>query len=180
MCIFFEILNNATVAAILAVFLGGFFAKFAYRQQKELDRWFDLKKEAINDIIFLQERAGYSLLIIDRVANTYKITDKTDTDFFKETIEKYELPKLADTINEEIPSGLLRITAKINIYFSKNKKIITQYEIFSLELKKWHDTVVNIKFDFRQSVKSQPSLSNDELNQETKKLIDIIWKEKIS
>lgn len=180
MCnILYEVFNNATTAAISAVISAGCFARFEYRRQKELERNFNLKRELINDIIFLHEKTDYVLLIIDRVANSYKITTKTDIEFFHETLEKYELPKLSDTINEEIPTSLLKVSTKINIYFSHSKKIVSQYKKFKSELKKWHDPIVYIKFDFKQRVEDQAILTKNNFDKESKKLVDIIWKEKI-
>lgn len=175
-CMIYKFLDNATIAALLAVLVAGFLARFEYRKQKELERRFEIKKDIIDDIICLQEKVAYALLIIDRIANSYKNTMKNNVDFL-EALQKYEIPRLSDTINEVIPAQLLKISIKLDTHFGNNIDIVKKYDSFKTELKLWHDTVVSIKFDARKRVEDQSVLSKEELNKHSKLLIDVIWKE---
>jgi len=171
--------NNATVAAVLAVLIASIFARSAYRKQKVDDKFFEIKDRLINDIMNIQEKIDTSLLVIDQIANSYKITTKDDIDFFKETVEKISIPKLSELINEEIPSLRIKIMSKINLYFDNNDKIEKQCESFFTEIKKWHDPIAAMEIDLKQRVEKQEKLSNKKIVEEGKKIIKIISKEKI-
>ena|SRR3989344_9190940 len=172
----YQILDNGSTAAIIGVGLATFFAKREYIKQKNQDRDSEVKIDLINDIVSLQEKAHYALLVIDRIANTWSIRKQTTKELFKESLG-LETPKLSNSINEEIPALLLKISSKINIY-SDNPRVESKFEDFKAELKKWHNPIVKLQFDLVKRVKDQPILSLDEFDGKTKSLIQIIWEEK--
>lgn len=172
--IWYEITNNATFASVLAIIFAAYFAIKGYSNQKNIDRDADIKKEIINTLILLQEKCHYVLLIIDRIANTYIHTDRKKADFFENDI-KSELPELSLKVNDEIPSLNTKIKSKIDIYFENEIVVQNQLEVFRIELKKWHEFVVHIKFDLTSRVNDQSNLSLEKFDFELKKLIKFIW-----
>lgn len=175
----YNFFNNATVAAVIAVLIAGFLATRQYKKQKDLGRKYEIKKALINDIIALQEKAHAVLLIIDRIANTYQQTERSDEEFFNEDLKRYEIPKLSNYINEEIPFTFEKISINTEFCFEKNQKINKAHEEFKKELKKWHDPIAKMKISLKDRIKQQPCLSLDNFDNKIKELIDLIWKEKI-
>lgn len=172
----YKILDNASIAAILGIAFATFFARREYIKQKDSDRDSEVKIDLITDILFLQEKVHYALLVIDRISNSFSITTMETKEFLEKGLN-IETPKLSNAINEEIPASLLKISSKINIYYD-NRVVETRFNDFMEELKKWHEPVVKIKFDLIKRVKDQPILSVDEFDKKTKLLIKAIWQEK--
>lgn len=173
----YDIFNNASVAAIVAVSFTLFFARSLYQKQKNIDRDFAIKRDLINDIVSLQTKVHYTLLIIDRIAYSWSIT-KRDTEKFLEESLKDEIPKLSDAINEDVPSLHVKIFLKTNLYFN-NTVIKEALKDFDGELKKWHDPIIKMQIDLKQRVDKQEILSSNELDKKIKNLIKVIWEEKI-
>ncbi len=170
----YQITNNATFAAIAGVILAAYLATTEYSKQKDIDRDTEIKKDIIDDLILLQEKSHYVLLIIDRIAHTYIKTDRSDRDFFENDI-KLELPDFSNKVNDEIPALNIKIKSKMDIYFENIPIVQSQLEIFRLELKNWHEFVVHAKFNLRKRIHLQPELSLVKFDLELKRLIKLIW-----
>lgn len=174
-----DFFNNATIAAVVAIGLGALIANSLYKSQKRLDRESEVKRDLINSITELQVKCKYALLLIDRIANTYLQKTNTDEEFL-EALQQSDLPRLSNTVNEEIPSLEIGISPRIQTYFHGNKKVVDKYEIFKKELKDWHEIILTVQFDFRKRVSEQEKLKLDKTNEEIKSLVKIIWDEPVS
>ncbi len=172
-CIY-NFFNNATVGALVAVVVAGAVGSWQYRKQKDIDRAQETKKDIIGDLILLNEKASYVLLIIDRIANSYSRTDKSGSGFLQSILE-HEIPRLSDAINEDIPYVDKKIEAKLRIYFKGNSKIDSAYESLKKELKNWHSPLTTQDLSLVNRVDKQPKLSIERLNNEIKTMIDLVW-----
>lgn len=182
-CIY-QFFNNATVSTVIAIVIGACIAVFQYKKQKQIDRLFLQKREVISDLILLGEKIQYTLFIFDRCANTYEIfckgNDINSIKRFIDALKEYEIPKISNVLNEEIPLLKTKIETSISLYFFEEKEIINLHNEFEKELEKWHEFAVNeplSNIDFFTKKTSEISgLNIKELNNCIKKIIDLINK----
>jgi hypothetical protein len=179
--IIYSILNNSSVAAIIAVILGAYIAAWQYRKQKEIDRDNEIKKDIISSVIHLQGSVSSVILILNRVANSYeqKPQEKTDREFFEDSL-RYELPRLSVLLNDQIPYFDAEIQSKLDNYFLDNKIVKESYDNLKRELKRWHDPIVKLKINLRIKPDKQTQISTIELYLCIKKIINLIWRENLS
>lgn len=171
--VIYQTLDNATIAGITTIFTASFIARRSYKEQKKQDKIFKIKEDLINEVLLLQEKMQHALLIIDRVSNSYKITGKTDQEFFEQSAE-LEMQKLSNIINDDIPILFGKITSKIKLYFNDNPTK-AEFSELVIQLNSWHDFIVTGKFSLRQRVNEQKGLSSEELTNKIAPLIKSIW-----
>jgi len=182
-CIY-QFFNNATVATVIAVGIGAWVAVRQYKKQKQIDRTFLQKHEVIISLILLEEKLQYTLFILDRSANTYKkFYNEKDENWIKKFIDalgKYEIPKISNVLNEEIPLLKNKIETLLLLYFFKEKEIKKLYDEFEKELKKWHEFAVNEPLSnvdfFTKKTSAIYGLNIKGLDNRIKKIIDAINK----
>jgi hypothetical protein len=175
----YSFFNNSTVAAIIAVLVAAIFARWQYRQQKDIDRTNERKKEVIDNLVLLKEKIKYVLLILDRMVNTRKlISSKESVKDFLDALAKYEVPRLSNTLNEDIPLLDMKITNLLDLYFQQKSEIHTDHDQYKAALKKWHDYIINAipgeKFNFNTKTSEIPELSTVDIEENIKKLIKSI------
>lgn len=173
------IFNNATVATVIAVLIGAGIASWQYRLQKKIDLKNERKKEVWDNLLLLNQKLKYVLFILDRIVNTQLSLDTNSRmDDFIEALRKYEVPRLSNALNEDIPLLDMKIANILDLYFNNDDKIRKNHEDYKKELKKWHDYLINEipgpKFHFYKKTSEIPELSIKTLEQSIKNLIQAI------
>lgn len=162
----YQLFNNSTLAAALAVVIGIIIAVYQYKKQKKIDFSESQKQKIINLLILLDEKVEYVNFILERWVNTYRTfiegSETGEVNKFLEILEKEETPRLSKVVNEDIPLIDKKIGAYLNLYFS-GEKLVGIHKDLSEELKKWHDFVVGIPirkdFDFKKKISEIPELN---------------------
>lgn len=179
-CIY-QFFNNASVATLLSVAIGLFFARHIYQEQKGIDRKIAAENKLVEASMLLEEHCKAVNQIIDRLANTYKtIIANADLNAQQKFIESSlpnEINIAVEVLMYKIPEDTSKIESIISLYYSENEFVKNaNHEVFS-ELKKWHDFVQmhatgksGQKFDLNKRVSEIPELSLVKLNESIKKL----------
>ena len=136
----YNFFDNSTVSILMAVFLGGYFAIEEYKKQKKIDRNEQEKLLLIENLITLDEKVSYVILILNRMVHTKKqIKSSEDIKIFLDALEKYETPRLSNVLNEDIPFLKMKIDNLLRLYgYNPQSAKIIEYKD---ELKKWHQNV---------------------------------------
>ncbi len=170
--------DNSTIAAITAVILGVGIAVWQYKKQKKIDLIEQQKHKVIDLLILLKNSIEEVDFILKRILHTYKSIkgDSENLKRFLMALEKHEIPKLSDLINEKIPLIDKKIVIYLNAFFQDKNSIKKLHEDYKNKLKPWHDFIVN---NYRQWItsiteneKSPSDLHIKEINDDIDKLIE--------
>lgn len=162
--------DNASFATVSGIMIATFIAKKAYREQKNLDREYTKEDELINKIIQLQAKVGYVILLLNRIASSYEITQQEENKSLEGIIAN-EIPLISQVINDEIPMLLLKISSDIDLFF-KNKSGLEDAHISLKEtVNRWHHPIVYMKINLRIKTDLQPEISPQPIYNAAKDLI---------
>lgn len=170
----YHFFDNSTVASIIAVITGSFVAIYQYKKQKNIDAI-----EKISAKVFLlKEKIHRVSFIRDRCFNTYQKLQEKKIENWKEKFDyglSQELPKLSNILNEEIPILDQKIAMLLELYFSRNEKVLLAYKEFQDKLRKWNNFAINRPFEdsdfFKKPARDLPQLDIKELDELMNKII---------
>lgn len=95
-------------------------ASWQYIRQKRVDRRTSREKEIIDNLVLLQEKINYSLFILNRMVNTKNLIDlENKVKTFLEALEKHEIPRPSNALNEDILYLDMKIAILLDLYFEK-------------------------------------------------------------
>lgn len=170
-----KILDNATIAALIAVFVAGYFARKEYLHQKSIDRFESKKEELIKTLVKLKEKINYTNLIFNRIINTKKqlSPEEDDVKKFLKVLEKHEIPRLSNTLNEDIPFLNMKINNFLELYFDNEefKELHTSYKD---ELENWYNKIIKEPgqhIDFTKKIEEIEDLDTSKIEVSIKELI---------
>lgn len=176
----YQFFNNASIAALLSITVGLFFARYIYKEQKKIDKKIADDDKLSETLILLGEHCKVAKQVMDRLSISYKtITDSTDLKEMKTFTEIFlpaETKVIVDILMYKIPEDISKISSIISLYYDNNelvKNSINSVEVFK-ELEKWLSVVKlhNAKmFDLNKSFSEIPELSLDKLDTLIKKII---------
>jgi hypothetical protein len=177
---YYSFFNNATVAAIIAVLIGAFIAIRQYKKQKKIDFIEQQKYRIIDLLILLKTNIEEVDFILRRMLNTYNFVGNEQESLkkFLELLEKHEIPKLSNLINEKIPLIDKKIVVYLNAFFRDRDNIKKLHEDYKNKLKNWHGLIVSNYMDWINSIVQKKEiplgLNISEVNESIDKLIEEI------
>lgn len=189
--------NNATVSAVIAVFVGAYIAKSAYKEQKKIDRTENNKKDILKDFEALNSKVKSVLSMFLQISDTAKhikkrgeepkidtVNEKDREERLKEAQNIIELlksleqkyPQIATILYQELPAAIDVASNKIAIYFNNSSEVRSAFTIYEKELKKWVDLIrANLFRDaLLKDIKQVESIDIKPANDAFEKLIKTI------
>jgi hypothetical protein len=146
-----DTLNNATVAGLVSIITGLFFASIIYKKQKKVDRQFSAQDELCKRLLLLREHCEAVCESLNMIVTTWiVIVSKQGIEeqkkFISESMQD-ELRRGHDFLMYKIPEDRSSILSVTELYFSDNKDILQKVQDVLLEVKKWHDEIMKYELD---------------------------------
>jgi hypothetical protein len=187
MCYILEILDNATVAALVAVFIAAWIGNKIYKKQKNIDHQFSSEEKLSEALFLLLEHCKAVNQCIDRLACTYILITKEGD---KERINKFaaeslpvEINKAGEILMNFLPEDSSKVDSITSLYFNDKPNVLEAQKKVFKEFKEWHDFIQNYAlgktgkpFDLTKRVSAIPELSLNKLDTEIKELLILFKK----
>lgn len=159
----YEFFDNATAASVVAVFVGAYIAKNAYKEQRKIDLTENNKKDILKDFEVLNGKVKNILSIFSQIGAVTKYIKQKDyaaikvnsgeevdrekrlkdaqktVDLLKSLEGKY--PQIATILYQNLPELIEGVNNKITIYFHNSEEVKGSYKVYEKELLKWVDLV---------------------------------------
>lgn len=176
----YQFFNNASIAALLSITVGLFFARYIYKEQKKIDKKIADDDKLSETLMLLGEHCKVVKQVMDRLSIKHKTiiasTDLKEKETYTEIFLPSETKVIVDILMYKIPEDISKISSVISLYYDNNelvKNSINSIEVFD-ELEKWFNLVIlhsDKIFDLNKSFSEIPELSLDKLNALIKKII---------
>jgi len=171
----FKVFDNSTIAAIIGVIFGVGIGVWQYKNQKKIDLIEQQKQKVIDLLMLLKNSIEEVDFILRRILHTYKSIkgDSENLKRFLMILEKHEIPRLSNLINEKIPLIDKKIVIYLNAFFQDKNNLKKLHKDYKDKLKPWHDFIVN---NYRQWITSITENEKIPSDLHTKEINDVIDK----
>ncbi len=179
----YDFFNNASVAGIITVALGGLAGLFIYRNQKDIDRQYSAQEKVGEALMLLVEHCKVVNQSLHRLTKTFamvvKSNDKERMDRFMDESLPYETKIFVEALMYKIPDDMSKIESMIALYFNDNECLKNAHKEIFIKLKAWHDFIgengfASGAFPITKQVPDVPELSLDGLTDSVKEFISIM------